>query len=91
MLLEVLSQRECILTMPLASETERFESLEKEEGTERIQGRSNVTEELSADFDCKRNCSECFAKFKTVVPFSWFGESGELARSCPVEFACMEN
>lgn len=91
MLVEVLGELECILTVPLASEAERLESLEEEESTEWIQARTNVTEELSANFDSKRNGSECFAKFKTVVPFSWFSEPREPARFRPVEFACIEN
>jgi len=79
MLLEILGQRECVLAVPLTSEAERLKSLEEEESTEWIQAWSNVTEELSADFDCKRSGSECFAKLETVITFSWFSEPGELS------------
>ena len=91
MFLEVLSQSKCVITVPLTSETESLESLKEEEGSKGIQGRSEVTEELSPNFNCKRDGSKCFAKFKTVVPFSWFGESRKLPRSRPVESACMKN
>ena len=62
MFLKVLSERKCVIAMPLTPQTKRFNTLEEEECSKGIERRTEVTEKLSSDSDRESRRSECFTE-----------------------------
>ena len=75
-----------VLTMPLSSQAESFETLQEKEGTKGVQARTNIAEEFSSNFNSERSSTESLAELKTMVALGGFGEAGEFPGLCPIKF-----
>ena len=80
-----------ILYVAFHSEREGFQSLQKEEGIERTDGGSGITQQnstYSGDIG-RRTCH--IGKAKSVVTRVWTCQLGEFTGSFPVEFTGIHN
>ena len=65
--------------MPLTSETEGLQTLEKQERCEWVHTCPHVTKDFHSQFHNKRQGSECFAEFEAMETFRWFCERREFS------------
>lgn len=91
-LLEPLSQREGISSMALAAQTERLQAEDQLLGSEGVQCRAQITQNLDSHTDGKRNRTEGLPELQTVVSLRGLDELGEAGGVlAPVELAAVDD
>jgi len=73
--------------MSLTAQTERFETLNEEEGSERIQCRPDIAQEFDAKLHRKGNRSKCLTEDQPVITIRGGRERREFSATSPVKLA----
>lgn len=77
MLLQPPSKVHCVADMALNPQGQGLKPLDELERTERVEARSQITENLNTNADSKSNVAESLPELKAVVSLSGLDELGE--------------
>jgi hypothetical protein len=92
MLLQPPSKAQCVADMALNPQRQSFKTLDELERTERVEARSQITENLNTDADGKRNRAESLPELEAVVSLRGLDELGEsLGILSPVELSRVDD